>query len=281
MVSFYVRSAMAFALLGLAGCGGGGGGGGDDGVSTPPPITNLPDNATTTLNGQSISAAYDPDSITSVTAGEASTTLTTRDGQVVAVSLTAPDTNIAFAVSNGDIIRQNASAVVATSGTGDAELGLSNGYQHQTFGVWIEGDPTTSGVVGAGSFGRKTTSPLSGTASYTGTSAGYLQQGTNRYVTSSTIEVTTPDFKEVTINSTNTRAVSVTAGELPNAGDYNFTGTGIVSGSGFKADVNGTVATISGSANGQFYGPTAEEVGGTFALQGSDGQYLGAFGARQ
>ena len=52
MVSFYVRSAMAFALLGLAGCGGGGGGGGGgDGVSTPPPITNLPENATTTLDG--------------------------------------------------------------------------------------------------------------------------------------------------------------------------------------------------------------------------------------
>lgn len=286
MACFYVRPAMVLALLGLAACGGGGGGGGDDdGVSTPPPITNLPANATTTLDGQSISADYEPDSITSVTAGPASTTLTTRDGQVVAVSLTAPNTNtnIAFDASNGDTIEQDASAVVATSSTGDAELALANGYQHQTFGVWIDGPPGGSGTVGAGSFGRikTTTLPTGTTATYRGTSAGYLQQGTDRYLTRSDITVTTDFATTAAINSTNTQASSVN-GSLGNSEDYDFTATGTVGVSGFTAPITKTDGTdLAGQADGQFYGPTAEEVGGTFALQGSDGQYLGAFGARQ
>ena len=45
--------------------------------------------------------------------------------------------------------------------------------------------------------------------------------------------------------------------------------------------VTGSSPTLSGSARGQFYGPNANEIGGTFALKGSGVEgYLGAFGAK-
>jgi hypothetical protein len=46
--------------------------------------------------------------------------------------------------------------------------------------------------------------------------------------------------------------------------------------------VTGSSPTLSGSARGQFYGPNANEIGGTFALKGASGVegYLGAFGAK-
>jgi hypothetical protein len=45
--------------------------------------------------------------------------------------------------------------------------------------------------------------------------------------------------------------------------------------------VTGSSPTLSGSARGQFYGPSANEIGGTFALKGVGLEgYLGAFGAK-
>ena len=61
-----------------------------------------------------------------------------------------------------------------------------------------------------------------------------------------------------------------------------FTGSGPVSGSVFKASVDANFSVpVSGSADGQFYGPSAQEVGGTFGLDGSDLTYIGSFGAKQ
>ena len=47
----------------------------------------------------------------------------------------------------------------------------------------------------------------------------------------------------------------------------------------------GTVTTVggfTGTANGLFYGPAAEEIGGTFVIQGGNvASYIGGFGAAQ
>jgi len=66
------------------------------------------------------------------------------------------------------------------------------------------------------------------------------------------------------------------------APELDFSGTGNVSGNTFTADVSGSGAGagINGTANGVFYGPDAEEVGGTFSTQGTGGvSYIGAYGA--
>ena len=43
-----------------------------------------------------------------------------------------------------------------------------------------------------------------------------------------------------------------------------------------------TSGGMTGTVNGLFYGPGAEEVGGTFSVNnGTNSTYIGAFGARQ
>jgi hypothetical protein len=38
---------------------------------------------------------------------------------------------------------------------------------------------------------------------------------------------------------------------------------------------------MTGSATGKFYGPTAQEIGGTFAVSDGSAGYLGAFGGKR
>ncbi|MFP5394607.1 MAG: transferrin-binding protein-like solute binding protein [Alphaproteobacteria bacterium] len=37
---------------------------------------------------------------------------------------------------------------------------------------------------------------------------------------------------------------------------------------------------MSGNATGRFFGPTANEIGGTFYLTGAGGNFIGAFGGK-
>ena len=63
--------------------------------------------------------------------------------------------------------------------------------------------------------------------------------------------------------------------------EWNFTGTGNVTGAGFEATINGMEIT-NGKAYGHFFGPNAEEVGGTFGAElMGNGFYVGSFGAAQ
>jgi hypothetical protein len=38
---------------------------------------------------------------------------------------------------------------------------------------------------------------------------------------------------------------------------------------------------MTGVATGKFYGPTAQEIGGTFAVTGGGASYFGAFGGKR
>ena len=55
-----------------------------------------------------------------------------------------------------------------------------------------------------------------------------------------------------------------------------YSGEGSVSGSSFAANISGPAT--SGTANGVFYGPNANEVGGTFSATGAGISHVGSFG---
>jgi hypothetical protein len=68
---------------------------------------------------------------------------------------------------------------------------------------------------------------------------------------------------------------------LANPSILNIQGT--LSYAGGSNDFSGPVSSsaLTGSARGQFYGPAANEIGGTFGLKGVGVEgYLGAFGAK-
>jgi hypothetical protein len=97
-------------------------------------------------------------------------------------------------------------------------------------------------------------------------------------MTTSGIEIET-NFVNVQVTSTSTNARNLNSGATIPAAGLDFTGSGPVSGSGFTANVSGTLT--SGTANGSFYGPQAQEAGGTFRTSGGGVTYVGAFGAKR
>lgn len=126
--------------------------------------------------------------------------------------------------------------------------------------------------------------PTSGAATYRGNSVGMvISPGGHDLVVESEIQLSTTDFSDLTIASGNSTARHLGESTAWVDNDYNFAGTGNISGSSFSANLSGIGAKsagASGSASGHFYGDDASEVGGTFDLNGGI-TYTGAFGAER
>lgn len=287
------------SVLLVAGCGGGGGGGdgsngGGDGSNATAfsGFSNVPANGVTRIEGQAVTTAYVVDPVTgdievvSVTGPSESTALwTTERGDTVALRVSAPGSGLSVDTRNGDTVDFDPVGVFYATADG-RDFGVvvneaSAGFEYQTFGTWVTGYGTRSGTAGSGSYGLRTTSaqmPSGTTATYQGASLGQARLADGQpYITTSDVTVST-NFATATISSTNTQAVNLNTAASRSASELDFSGRGAISGSGFTAPVSGS--GVSGTANGQFYGPTASEVGGTFQTSGPGGvEYGGAFGA--
>ncbi|WP_425093291.1 transferrin-binding protein-like solute binding protein [Tropicimonas sp. S265A] len=262
-------------------------------------FADVPGTGQVQLNGEAIDATYSVDSVTgnvtiSAPSGSAlsDTILEFEAGDQVALQLDRPGLNIIIEERTGGSISHMAGTVLFVSASGNSEVLVidpaSYGYQYQTFGAWFDGLNANAGTVGAGSYGARSQAsdiPAAGstTATYNGFSIGTASvPGGTAYVTVSDLGVTT-DFDTMTITSTNTGGFDIgpaAAGQTP-LPELDFTGSGAVAGIGFSAPISGTTSAISGAADGQFFGPGAAEVGGTFSATGGGINYLGAFGARR
>ncbi len=130
------------------------------------------------------------------------------------------------------------------------------------------GTPVVFGVIGT-----PITSLPTGTATYRGISVGMDNDLGVAWITASDIAVNT-DFTNVTVASTNTIVEQLGGGTVYSEGGLDFTASGVVGGGAYTATGNGM------TVNGAFFGPNAEETGGTFhgtSIYGSD--YGGAFSA--
>lgn len=266
------------------------------GSSTPAALpftgfSDLPAFGTTQLQGQSVSASYTTDlstgnvTVSNPSGPSASTaSLTTENGNVVALSASAPGTTVNFDSRRGDtLIAQSGVIGAETSNQQDVAVFAdpnAQGYEYQTYGAWITGYGTGSGKVGAGSFGSRTAAanvPSGTSATYNGASVGVARRADGQpYITSSNVSVST-DFSTVNVSSAGTQAVNANTGAISSAPELDFSGTGSVSGTTFTANVSGS--GTNGRADGLFYGPQANEVGGTFQTTGSGGiTHAGSFG---
>jgi hypothetical protein len=162
------------------------------------------------------------------------------------------------------------------------------GWEYQSFGVWNSNVPG-AGTVGATSFGAATPGsavPISGAATFTGKLAGLYVSPTGQGSLAAA---------DLTVNANfNTRSLSfassgttitrdlVTATAAPNL-NLNGTLTYSPGSSTFTGALVNAGSTMSGSSKGQFYGPTAQELGGVFAVKSSTTveTLVGAFGAKR
>lgn len=310
----------AFTLLGaLSACGGGGGGGDTTSTTTTPPSAPdfsspveidpgdpLPTDATfpVLVHGTAIESAFGGGSGFGAFGAPVEATLETStntsgdpaagpdalrltaNGETVVIDLrqTTSSSDVSFDGTSFNISNDSGSFIILPVAF------TANPLNYATFGGWAKtsNDTTTSSdTIRFGAFGSptpETSMPTGTSATYSGNSIGLatLDTGAGGAIvgfTSSDITVTTPDFASVEVSSTNTSFSSLNENTLANPGILNFEATGTVSGTGFSATP--TSADQRGQVNGQFYGPNAEEVGGTFGLTGDNIKYGGAFGAKQ
>ncbi|MEM8957464.1 MAG: transferrin-binding protein-like solute binding protein [Pseudomonadota bacterium] len=245
------KSFMALGVVcALSACGGGGGGG----------LPFFPVGPIITSNGLSTSVEVSEAQNGEITAGPF--------GPITEANLSV-DQNGAL-VRNGQVIGDEAGVVQ---------------LQHSTFGGWVDDNDAAPATIFA-SFGNVTPSGNlpSADATYRGESIGIVGDndiGATRITVSEVQVDVTNGFRDVAIESRNTAFSDLNTGESGFDSAYDFTGNGQVTGSGFDATIANDFPgfDLSGTAQGKFYGPAAEEVGGVFTMSGTaNSQYSGSFG---
>lgn len=181
------------------------------------------------------------------------------------------------------------------------DVGVANGLSYSTFGDWTTYNGSNNlvgfGVYSVGSQTPLSSMPTTGTATYSGGAIGAVvvnSSGTSYGLSSSSVTLNA-NFGANSITGTiaNISAYSVSnAGTAPvgTMNDINLTG-GTISGNSFTgsaaaSSTPGTAVNITGATGsflGSFYGPAAQEAGGTFNLSSGSGAsstlITGAFGA--
>ena len=169
------------------------------------------------------------------------------------------------------------------------------GLSYVSLGEWIYGTVVPSAQPGGGLnvdnprarvlfvAGERTSPsaiPLSGTATYTGSSLGYDTDADNRTLQGfgAPIDILLrADFGQSSMFAQLTRAYSFDAGDRTGGGfqvlGVDVHGTGTIRSTGdFLVPLIGTllagtnITPVTGSLNGAFFGPNAEQVGGVFAV---------------
>lgn len=306
--------------FGLVACAGGGGGGSSSsGGVTVTPFTSwsaIQPNTTVIAYGDSSQVSYVDDpatglvgTISSPTQNQGGASLTLSYGSSLINSATINSglgQVITFDKSAGDSINTltvgpfAGDVSIAAKANGSA-VGLfaepcpSNpcGWNYQSYGVWINGiDPTTglgngtAGAISVGSATPVTGMPSTGTATFVGTAGGiYVAPSGGAGFTiadmSASVNFGTRavGFATTSTNTTN-NFTSFSA-----RSDLNMTGT-LTYASGtnaFSGAVTSATGLLTGNAVGKFYGPTAQEIGGTYAIKAGSGleSMIGGFGGKR
>lgn len=290
---------LALPLIVAACAGGGGGGGGSASTSPAANFTNwsaLGPNSTITAAGSSTQLSYTQSGDTvSPSSGTQSAT-----GASVTVGLNAAGDLSTFALQSGqgasftldrakgdsfnDFTVNGIPVSYLQSKNGQNEATLSNGFEYQGFGVWATGIGTGSGNAGAVSVGSVTPAtniPTTGSATFSGTTIGTLTVNgiPDNFVASSTSKV---DFAARTIAYSTAGTTILGTGGASAAG-LNMSGLFVYNAG--SNQFSGAVATgngaFKGSALGNFYGPNANELGGTYNMTGASGVMFGGFGGKR
>lgn len=287
----------------LTGCSGGGGGTVNSGFSFVK-WSDIDPPDTVTVDGLSLEVDYvapAPDyTVTEITdpviSNDSSASITYgADGLITRISIKTPSGTVTWDEAAGDFFASMDLFVAALNadetGAALAIDPLKNGWEYQTFGVWATEDGTEAGTFGAISVGAPTAGsaiPTTGGATFTGRTLGtYVDAEGGGYLTTSALAVTA-DFMNRSLEFKSFNTETLDSLEYPVAepgldmtgtltyspGVNAFTGTLTAAGSA-------SVSPMTGTSQGRFYGPNAEELGGVFAVKAAEGVegYAGAYGA--
>jgi hypothetical protein len=307
-----MRSTMTFAaVLALSACGSGGGGGGSGVVAVggaatfvEVPFTSfnaIGPNQTTVIEGPAVIASGNQSiasnghyTITSADANTADGTVRlTYDGNraLKAIDINTPQSSQSFDRDipghsfscSGEICK--AARPMASGLVTDA---FSVGWDYQSFGIWAADTSATTWFAGAVSFGSPTAGnaiPLTGNPVFSGVTRGvYFDISGAPFSTRASMSASV-DFgsQSIGFSTSNTTLVSGNTGLQTSNSGLDISGTlsyaqGV---NAFSGPLRTANTLLNGQGSGRFYGPTAQEMGGVYALQGPGGIMFGGFGAKR
>ena len=273
-------------ILAMIGCGGGGGGGSTT-VKNFKSWSQVEPDSTYQLSGLTIEINEDGTQNFS----DKSTLRFAKDSndQWTDLRIKTPSSNVSFSTKDKDsiILDLDSPYVFAQGEKGDKYAIALNpydlGWNYQTYGLWAV-DPINDlgdafGFISAGAPTPVNATLPQGQATYIGSSiGGYYNALGVTYVTKSNLEVTA-DFNDPSWYFVTSQTRSLIEGD-----DLSFLNmTGNLTYQSKTNRFSGDVFTLSGltvRADGRFYGPKAEELGGVFATKDGEEFYGGAFGAK-
>jgi len=215
------------------------------------------------------------------------------NGIFSSISASTPTSSASFSATNGDTLQSGffQTSTIALNKT-ETTIGVFTnptyyGFEYQTYGAWgAYGNATSGGsAISVGSASPVTGIPATGSYTFTGGASGYYTDANKlAYVTNANMTATASfDARTVSFATNGTYVSGSPSGSAISSPDLNLSGTLAIASGANK--VSGTVTTVSGmsgNANGKFYGPTANEVGGTYAVSGSGlGTFVGGFGGKR
>jgi hypothetical protein len=159
-----------------------------------------------------------------------------------------------------------------------SQLAGTQSLSWSAYGVWA--DTTAAFRGGSFAFGTLTpvgSVPTSGSATFAGTTMGQGGSSTAPYALQGSAQVTVNfSTHAVTTNLTNLATVNLSTnakGSLPD-----LTGTATLSGNAYAGPIGG--GALSGTINGNLYGPAAQETAGVWQATGGGNSWMGSYGAR-
>ena len=219
--------------------------------------------------------------------------LTYEGKQLIKIELEDGTNTLSWEKASNDTISDEGQFLAISSQDGKNKAVLADSIQlaheYQTYGAWLTGIDEANGTVGALTIGSVTATadiPSSGTHTFTGTLLGVYVDAAgsdaHRVTADTSIGV---DFaaRSLTFSSTNSTMVNLRTDASAANNDLNLSGTINYASNTNLFFGNLTAAGgMSGSTQGFFYGPSAEEVGGGFQLSGSGVErFTGAYGAKR
>lgn len=270
----------------LAGCGGGGGGGVIPDATFTSWSTVQP-NTTVTMNA--ISREVDEVGLRDLSTTSSLTFTNDSNYNWTALSIQTPTSTVSFSTSNGDTIESNLGGALGVAyNSAQTKTALATdpeffGWDYQSFGVWADAsNPSTAsiGVISAGAATAGSAIPTSGLATYTGMAGGiYVDASDNVFLTYADLNVGANFVtRQLNFSTTGTANLDNNA----SMSSLNMSGTlSYNAGTNAFSGVVTSTNSMTGTANGRFYGPAAQEIGGVFFVEGSAGGYGGAFGGKR
>jgi hypothetical protein len=214
------------------------------------------------------------------------------------VTVKSATTNLNWSTASGDSISDTGVTYDVISADGLSTVGLGDAvdawvnWNYQTFGVWqsttVVGPTATikMGAISAGNLSPVSGIPTSGGAIYAGVTSGVYVDAAGVLYSYNASLASNADFlnKTLSFDTIGTMIANASSGVVTSTPGLNLNGT-MTYGAGssqFSGGLDSADLSLSGTAVGNFYGPMADEIGGTYALTGTGTEtMIGGFGARR